>query len=197
VAAQIRLVLCKAGDNQRIQTGFGQKGGFVIKAGHAGTRVVAAGKGGQRKQPQAHIQMARSCLEQPGELQLGGTQGGIGHVVEQADLNRGGAITTAQQELLGTAHRVTVPRALETNSNANIPSYMAAHESQQGSHGTGRWINKISAQYYSCAPISVNAGMRSADKSSAVPFWNRNWPDCAREQHASLCVMRYVRRRNP
>ena len=84
-----------------------QESGIVIKAGHARARLFAARDGAEREKPQADIQRSRRILQQPRELQFGGAQRRIGHVVDQPDMDGGAIVAIAQQELLNPAHRAT------------------------------------------------------------------------------------------
>ena len=107
LAAQVILVRRAAGDDQGIEIGGLQESGILIEAGHALAYFRLARYRAQRKQPQPHIQVAACLLEQTRELQLGGAQFGIGHVVEQADLDGDRAVAAAQQKLFNPAHGVT------------------------------------------------------------------------------------------
>jgi len=104
IEAHIRRLGLEACDDQGVEIGGLQEGGIVIKARHARAHVSCAWDGAQGKQPQTHIQIAGAVLEEPRELQFGGAQIRIGHVVEQPDLDGGAAVAAAQQKLFDPAH---------------------------------------------------------------------------------------------
>ena len=83
-----------AGDDQRIQPGHGHRVHIGIKAFHARQGRFAARNLGHGEKMQAHIIAPRRFLQEMSELQFGGPQRRIRHVVDQTHMQRAGAVTT-------------------------------------------------------------------------------------------------------
>jgi hypothetical protein len=94
---QIRGARLRAGYHEAVETGVPKLGDIPVSRGNLLPAAIAARNVRQGVEPQAHNAVAGRRTDEFDELALGRFQGGIGHVVDEPDLDAARALADLAQ----------------------------------------------------------------------------------------------------